>query len=365
MKEPYQPEIQGRTILIVDDNATNLGVVSEYLENNGFEIMVARSGEDGIKKAQLGHPDLILLDVMMGGIDGFETCRRLKATGATQGIPVIFMTALNRVEDKVKGFAAGGVDYVTKPLQQEEVLARVRTHLQLQAQHRQLEQQAIELFGRHAELEEQHHRILRLNEQLYQEIRERRRIEAALEKANRELQRLASLDGLTRVANRRRFDEYLHQEWQRYTREQLPLSLILSDIDYFKLYNDTYGHQAGDECLRQVAQAMGQAIKRTTDLVARYGGEEFAIILPNTNTKGAMQVAYAVQEAVRMLKIEHRQSSVNEYVTLSLGVACIVPGREYAPDILVAAADKALYEAKEAGRNRIILKTFGNALDNF
>jgi diguanylate cyclase (GGDEF)-like protein len=364
MKKPDQNENQGQTILIVDDNATNLEVITEYLESVGFEIMVARSGEDGIKKAQMGCPDLILLDVMMSGIDGFETCRRLKTNGVTQSIPVIFMTALNRIEDKVKGFAAGGVDYLTKPLQQEEVLARVQTHLQLQAQRRQLQQQAMELLEKHTELEDQHHSILQLNEQLQQEIRERRRAEAALEKANQELQRLAALDGLTRVANRRRFDEYLYQEWRRYTREQLPLSLILGDIDYFKHYNDTYGHQAGDECLRQIAQTMNQAVKRATDLVARYGGEEFAIILPNTESEGAMRIAHAVQEAIRMLKIEHSQSSVNTYVTLSLGVTCTVPNREHSPDILVAAADKALYEAKERGRNRIILKIFGKALDS-
>jgi diguanylate cyclase (GGDEF)-like protein len=142
------------------------------------------------------------------------------------------------------------------------------------------------------------------------------------------------------------------------------LSLILGDIDYFKRYNDTYGHQAGDECLRQVARAMNRAVKRAPDLVARYGGEEFAIILPNTESEGAMQVAYAVREAVGMLKIEHSQSSVNEYVTLSLGVACTVPDREHSPDILVAAADKAMYEAKARGRNRIILKTFGKDSDN-
>jgi diguanylate cyclase (GGDEF)-like protein len=176
-----------------------------------------------------------------------------------------------------------------------------------------------------------------------------------LEAANQQLQYLAASDGLTQVANRRRFDECLELEWLRLTREQLPLALILCDVDYFKRYNDTYGHQAGDECLRQVAQAMSHCSKRPADLVARYGGEEFAVILPNTSAAGARCVAEEIQVKVKALKIIHAASQVNQYLTLSMGVACTIPSQDLSSAFLIAAADQALYEAKKQGRDRIIL----------
>ncbi|MCP4400571.1 MAG: diguanylate cyclase [bacterium] len=197
-----------------------------------------------------------------------------------------------------------------------------------------------------------------------QELAERRRTEQqlrktkeALEAANQELLRLATLDGLTQIANRRRFDEYLDQEWRRNIREQAPLSLILGDIDYFKPYNDTYGHQAGDDCLKQVAQTMDRTVNRVTDLVARYGGEEFAVILPHTDSDAAMHIAQTIQDAIHALNIPHGQSSAGKHVTLSLGVVCCIPTRESSSELLVAAADKSLYQAKEQGRNRIVFNT--------
>jgi len=198
---------------------------------------------------------------------------------------------------------------------------------------------------------------LLLNKQLQQEIEERHRAEAALAKANEELSRLATLDGLTQLANRRKFDEYIYAEWRRLAREQLPLSLVLCDIDYFKRYNDNYGHQAGDDCLRQVARAMSRAVKRPADLVARYGGEEFVVVLPNTKAEGAVQVAAAMQQEIAQLKLIHAASEVNPYVTLSLGVASTIPSQTFLPEVLINIADNALYEAKERGRNCIILKT--------
>lgn len=179
---------------------------------------------------------------------------------------------------------------------------------------------------------------------------------AELEKANQELQRIATLDGLTKVANRRRFDEYLAQEWQRATREKQPLALILCDVDYFKRYNDYYGHQGGDDCLRQVALAMSRAVKRPADLLARYGGEEFVVILPNTEIEGAASVAQAIREEMQQLKMPHAQSDVSEYVSLSLGVSSVNPSQNLAPETLIATADEALYEAKKQGRNRFIIK---------
>jgi diguanylate cyclase (GGDEF)-like protein/PAS domain S-box-containing protein len=174
-----------------------------------------------------------------------------------------------------------------------------------------------------------------------------------LEAANQQLQRLASVDGLTQIANRRCFDEYFDKEWRRMAREQIPLSLILCDIDFFKNYNDTYGHQAGDECLRQVASAINRVLKRPADLVARYGGEEFAIILPNTTAEGAFQVAETIRLEVKALKIRHLNPPISEYVTLSLGVATAQPCQDGSSQMLIAAADQALYQAKAAGRDRV------------
>ena len=173
-----------------------------------------------------------------------------------------------------------------------------------------------------------------------------------LQTANLELQRQASLDGLTQLANRRRFDEYLHTEWLRHKREQQPLSLILFDADYFKLYNDTYGHLAGDDCLRQMAVAIAAVARRPADLVARYGGEEFAVVLPNTDAKGAMYIASTIRQAVWQLAIPHSKSSTSDRVTVSLGVATVVPSKTLSPQDLLNAADRALYTAKQLGRDR-------------
>ncbi|MER3494668.1 MAG: hypothetical protein C4323_21945 [Mastigocladus sp. ERB_26_2] len=196
---------------------------------------------------------------------------------------------------------------------------------------------------------------------LEQEIWERKRAEdaakaaeIALRKANLELERLATLDGLTQVANRRRFDEYLSQEWRRMAREQQYLSLILCDVDYFKSYNDHYGHQAGDACLKRVAAAMRNTLKRPADLVARYGGEEFAIILPSTAVQGAITVAQAIQKAIKILRLSHIQSQISDFITVSFGVSSIIPIPNLKVETLITTADQALYEAKKQGRDRIV-----------
>ena len=190
----------------------------------------------------------------------------------------------------------------------------------------------------------------------FRDITERKQSEAAIYTANQELQRLAVTDGLTQVANRRQFDEYLNSEWQRLGREHETLALIVCDVDYFKLYNDTYGHQAGDECLRIIAKAISCTVKRPADLVARYGGEEFAVILPNTDELGAISVAQNIAKEIQQSKVIHSQSAISEYVTLSIGIASTTPSSEYAPEVLFAAADKGLYEAKKQGRNRVVAK---------
>src|ERR687885_3034362 len=202
-------------IVIVDDKPTNLGVLFDLLTDSGFKVLVAQDGESAIQKVEYAHPDLILLDVKMPGIDGFETCRRLKANESTQDIPVIFITALSQTAVVVKGFQLGAVDFIIKPTQKEIILARVTTHLTIQKLKHSLQVQ---------------------NARLQKEIQQRQQVETALQEANQELHRLATSDPLTQVANRRLFDQCLSKAWHILVREQLPLSLLLCDVDFFKLY---------------------------------------------------------------------------------------------------------------------------------
>ncbi|VEP16543.1 Response regulator receiver modulated diguanylate cyclase [Hyella patelloides LEGE 07179] len=304
-------------ILIVDDNPANLAVLSQVLKSVGLKVRVATDGTSAIAQSEYDPPALILLDIMMEGIDGFETCRQLKANLKTQLIPIIFITALEDTEDKVKGLSLGAVDYITKPFQALEVLARVQVHLQLQ------------LLAK---------KIIQQNQEL--------------EKANQQLQYLVNFDGLTQVANRRHFDRYIQQEWGRLQREKQPLSLILCDIDYFKNYNDYYGHPAGDDCLKKVAEALKNAVKRSSDLVCRYGGEEFAIILPNTDLAGAIKITQLIQLTIKELKLVHDRSPINKNITVSLGISSEIPHQQSSVKFLINAADTALYQAKEQGRDR-------------
>lgn len=332
--EHNEADRQGR-ILIVDDTPENLHLLSRMLTRRGYDVQAVTSGAIALEFIETHPPDLILLDICMPKMDGYAVCLALKENPKTCEIPVIFISALDEVLDKLRAFDVGGVDYITKPFRIPEVMARVTIHMTLRRLQMQLHEQ---------------------NELLKQQVRERELAEAALQNANQKLQRLANLDGLTQVANRRRFDEYLEQEWHRLTREKLPLALILCDVDCFKAYNDTYGHQAGDDCLRSIAHVLQAAAKRPADVVARYGGEEFAIILPNTTPEGALKVAEEIQMKLQSLKIEHRGSLVGSIVTLSLGVATVVPAVNLSLSTLVAAADKALYRAKTEGRDRIIVE---------
>jgi diguanylate cyclase (GGDEF)-like protein/PAS domain S-box-containing protein len=195
----------------------------------------------------------------------------------------------------------------------------------------------------------------------YRDISEQKQAEAALHEANAQLQELATTDGLTQLLNRRRLDECLNMEWRRLAREKLPLSFIICDVDYFKKYNDRYGHQAGDDCLRAVAAAIRSRVKRPADLVARYGGEEFAVVLPDTGLNGAGSVAGEIREAVQALGIAHEASEVSPWVSLSLGVATRVPGEGFSAEQLMAAADQALYDAKHNGRNQVAVADVGGS----
>jgi diguanylate cyclase (GGDEF)-like protein len=314
-------------ILVVDDDPTMRHVLRRVMEKDGYQVVEAANGEQGLEAYKRLKPHIVLLDALMPVMDGFACCTHLqmliddhslnsealieaRKLDSVSRTPVLMITGLDDQESVDRAFAVGATDYVTKPIHLPVLRQRVRRLIQ--------------------------------QTQLYQQ----------LEVANQELKRLAALDGLTGVANRRRFDEYLEAEWRRMVREKRPLSLILCDIDFFKKYNDTYGHQAGDACLRKVANALTFCAKRSGDLVARYGGEEFAVIMPNTTTDGASQVAEEIREAVNHLKIPHSQSAVSEHVTLSLGIASISPTPNTSPSIVIAEADAALYRAKAAGRNR-------------
>jgi diguanylate cyclase (GGDEF)-like protein len=301
MIEPQQERVK---ILLVDDSPTNLMILGGILSPD-YDILVAPSGSAALEIAQgLEPPDLILLDVEMPGLDGYAVCQILKESSQTSNIPIIFVTAVEGSQAETKGFELGAVDYITKPYSTPVVRARVKTQVQLKKQMRLLEN-------------------------------------------------MAFLDGLTGIANRRQFDRELEKEWRRMMRQKAPLSLLLMDIDYFKKFNDHYGHAAGDDCLRVVAQTIARIIKRPGDLVARYGGEEFAVILPNTNEAGAYAVAETMRFALDYLKIAHAESLVADHVTISLGLTSEIPDLQGNLQDFLNRADHALYHAKSAGRNRV------------
>lgn len=306
-------------ILIVEDDRMMRTQVRVAMQKAGYKVIEAGNGEQGLIAYNQQKPDLVLLDAMMPVMDGFTCCTKLDELGETYPAPVLMITGLEDKKSVDRAFEVGASDYVTKPIHWPVLQQRVKR------------------------LIESHRAMVGLQELAKQ-----------LEMANKQLQELASLDGLTGVANRRRFDEYLDLEWRRLAREKLPLSLILGDIDCFKLYNDAYGHQAGDECLKQVAQILKETIKRPADLVARYGGEEFAIILPNTDLTGAVWVAKTINAKVKARAIEHPASPINEYVTISLGVASAIPDTDLLEETLIAMADRGLYQAKLEGRDRVI-----------
>ncbi len=290
-------------ILVVDDIPANIKSLNAILAED-YNVIFATDWRKGLELAAHKSPDIILLDIMMPDMDGYEICRRLKSDAHTREIPVIFITALNSEADEEKGLAIGAADYITKPFRPAVVRLRVRNHLQLKLQ--------------------------------------RDRLEA-----------LTMTDGMTEIANRRRFDQHLEEEWRRCARTGIPLSAIMLDIDHFKTFNDNYGHTAGDECIRKVAQALAAIPTRAGDLVARYGGEEFACLLPGTDREGAITIAGRLLDAVNGLEIPHAWSNVTGNVSISAGVGVVIPSRDGEPGGLMKLADEMLYAAKNAGRNRV------------
>lgn len=290
------------SILVVDDERTNLDVLTFILKNQ-YNVQVAKSGASALKRARAQKPDLILLDIMMPDMDGFEVLADLKAHDDTRQIPVIFITGLARVEDEEKGFLLGAVDYIVKPFNTSIVKARVRTHMRI--------------------------------------VRQIRTIE-----------RLGLIDALTDIPNRRSLDQRLDSEWDRCMKSDTPLSLLIVDVDRFKAYNDTYGHPQGDVLLQGLAHTLATTLKRPDDFVARMGGEEFAVLLPYTTHEGAMTIAEEMRANVEAMDIQDASSSPAP-VTISIGVASVVPSPGETVGTFLAAADCALYEAKKNGRNRV------------
>ena len=328
-----QPSEIKDNILLIDDLPENLKLLTDLLSQLGYVVRSAISGSRGLKCAKSKAPDIILLDIQMPEMNGYQVCQAFKDDPDLCHIPILFISALGETFDKLKAFEVGGVDYLTKPFQIEEVVARIEAHLTIKKQRQALESEIIK--RKQTELE-----LQRINDQL--------------QEANNKLELLSNIDGLTQIANRRRFNDYLLLQWQQHQREQKLLALILVDIDYFKFYNDAYGHQGGDDCLIQVAQAIAKVPQRVVDLVARYGGEEFAVILPNTDIEGALIIAESIKQAIADLASPHQGSQVSDRVTLSLGVASLIPTIEQSLEILIAHADEALYDAKKQGRNRAI-----------
>lgn len=293
--------LNGR-ILVVDDAMENVQILHAALQDEQ-EVLFALGGVRALELARSQHPDLILVDAMMPDMDGYAVCAALRAAPETRDIPVIFVTALKTPEDETRALDAGAADFISKPVNAAVVRARVRTQLTV-----------------------------------------KRQADA--------LRALTLTDPLTGVANRRAFDERLEAEWRRCARAGLPVALVLADVDHFKAYNDHYGHQAGDACLVQVAAALRRGAGRTHDLVTRYGGEEFAILLPQLDAHGAEGVAHRLADELARLGIAHAASPTAPQLTMSMGLASLVPQDGQAADTLVAHADALLYQAKAGGRNR-------------
>jgi two-component system chemotaxis family response regulator WspR len=317
--------VQRIVVLLVDDQAIVAEAIRRMLVDQpdiAFHSCtdVALAGP----KARQLQPTVILQDLVMPGVDGFTLVRFFRADPETAGVPIIVLSSKEDPRDKSRAFEVGASDYLVKIPDKIELIARIRAH------------------SRSYLLQRERDEAYRALEALKRE----------LEASNLELARLSNQDGLTGLANRRRFDEALEIECRRAARDQNALSLIMIDVDFFKKYNDAYGHIAGDECLRRVAQALAQSARRPADLSARYGGEEFALILPSTPREGAPHVAEAVRCAVEALSIPHAGSSISQHVTLSLGIATLDPQHLSTPKTLVEHADRALYDAKRAGRNR-------------
>jgi diguanylate cyclase (GGDEF)-like protein len=296
-------------ILIVDDVPDNIRILSKMLADEGHDISASTNGQEALMITESVLPDLILLDVMMPGMDGYAICAALKANPRLKSIPVIFVTALSDTEDETRGLSLGAVDYITKPFKEGIVKLRVRTHLELKQQR--------DLLGR-----------------------------------------LSAIDGLTGIPNRRAFDERFDAEWRRAIRVRGALALAMIDIDYFKAFNDSHGHVEGDECLRCVAKTLEAAARRGEDFVGRYGGEEFVLLSSSGDQASIAGLVETLRARIEALRLPHGASAVAPWITVSSGVALCRPTPEMQATDLLESADAELYKAKHRGRNCVSVATY-------
>jgi len=305
-------------ILLVDDSQSSRELTAAYLREMGHPAIEAVDGPSALELYQRELPDLALLDVEMPGMDGYALAREIRRQDqGKHWVPIIFLSGRVGDNDVARGIEAGGDDYVTKPVSPTVLRAKLNAM---------------------ARITEMRGRLLETSHEL--------------EDANRALMRLSAVDGLTNIANRRAFDNALEAAWRQGQQNGTPVALLLGDVDFFKRYNDSFGHQQGDACLQAVAGALARTSRSNSDLVARYGGEEFAVLLPETPAPAALEVAQRALCAIRELLLPHPASDAAPNVTLSLGVAVCVPAPSRPKEALIKAADNALYQAKAECRNR-------------
>ncbi len=311
-------------VLLVEDSKVTLRVLSNYLERMGIAPLKCDSGAMAIDIYHRERPDIILLDAQLPDIDGFEVALKIRALEkAEDWTAIIFLTSMDKDEDLARGIEVGGDDYLLKPISEVVLGAKLRAMYRLVEMQRSL---------------------VKVTQQLNE--------------ANAQLLKLSATDGLTGIANRRMYDELALREWRRCERMRKPFSLVMVDVDHFKLFNDKYGHQTGDECLKKVAEQVGRVAPRATDLAARYGGEEFVLVLGETDADGAKWIANRLRVQVSELNIPH-YASQSRHVTISCGVASVMPNDKVALEVLLKSADHALYQAKKTGRNVVAVGEYG------